>query len=83
MPSSHEAVWMQHVTRELNLLTIMAIHGNLCLALRHPANRGPSTQLVAAVVRQLGEVLVARGALTAAELAEVYAVEAKEDGFGG
>jgi len=83
MPTLDETVWRQRVTLDLNLLTIMAIHGNLCLALRHPANSGPSTQLVAAVVRQLGEVLVARRALTAAELAEVYAVEAKADGFGG
>jgi len=80
MPHSDEAVWMQRITLELNLLTIMALHGNLCLALRHPANRGPSTHLVAAVVRQLGEVLLARGALTAAELADVYAVEAEEGG---
>lgn len=83
MPNLDETVWRQHVTLELNVLTVMAIHGNLCLALRHPANRGPSTRLVAAVVHQLGELLVARGALTAAELAEVYAVETEEGGFRG
>ena len=83
MPTLDETVWRKHVTLELSLLTVMAVHGNLCLALRHPANRGPSTRLVVALVRQLGEFLVARGALTAAELAEVYAVESAEGGFRG
>jgi len=48
MPTLDETVWRQHVTLELSVLTVMAMHGNLCLALRHTATRGPSTQLVAA-----------------------------------
>ena len=63
MPTLDETVWRKQVTLDLSLLTVMAVHGNLCLALRHPANRCPSTRLVVALVRQLGEFLVARGTL--------------------
>jgi hypothetical protein len=56
-------------------LTWMAVHGNLCLALRHPANSGPSRKLIENFVRQLGENLVENGVLTAAELAEVQRTE--------
>jgi len=83
MPNLDPQLWLQRVTLEGDLLTWLAVHGYLCLALRHPAMTGPSRHLVAAVVRQLGEVLVARGALTAAELAEVSRGEAADDGFPG
>lgn len=55
----------------------MAVHGNLCLALRHPSNTGPSRLLVQDFVGQLGQHLVAVGILTPSELAEVQRVEAE------
>lgn len=56
-------------------ITWMAIHGNLCLALRHPSNTGPSRLLVKEFLNQLGQHLVGVGVLTPAELAEVQRTE--------
>jgi hypothetical protein len=53
--------------------------GNLCLALRHPANRGPSRQLIEEFVRELGQNLVDNGVLTATELAEAQRVEREDE----
>lgn len=62
-------------------LTWMAVHGYLCLGLRHPATRGsthPSHAVVQDFVEALGEHLVDVGLLTADELALVQRVEADE-----
>lgn len=59
-------------------LTLMAVHGNLCLALRHPMNRGESRVLVVQFVKSLGEYLVHVGALTEEQLVAVQQLEAEE-----
>ncbi len=56
----------------------MAIHGNLCLALRHAGNRGSSRAMVERFVRALGDNLVENGVLTAEELAQAQRVEIEE-----
>lgn len=49
----------------------MAVHGNLCLALRHPQNTGPSrVHGIEGFVCHLGKLLVEHGILTAEELAQ-------------
>jgi len=58
----------------------MAVHGNLCLALRHPSNTGPSRQIVIRFVRALGHRLVTHGVLTAEELRVAQRVEIDEAG---
>jgi len=60
---------------EASGLLWMAIHGNLCLALRHPANLGPSRELVLGFVKNLGRLLVEWGVLTEAQLAAAQKVE--------
>lgn len=60
----------------------MAVHGNLCLALRHPSNRGPSTRAVETFVRALGARLVEEGLLTEDELRDAEKLERQEGGFG-
>lgn len=56
----------------------MAMHGALCLALRHPQFRGPSRELVVSTVKQLGKYLVDNGILTANQLAAAESLEVKE-----
>lgn len=56
--------WQQTVLLQVDLLTAMAIHGNLLLSLRHPANNGMSRVCVEAAVRTLGLLLIEAGALT-------------------
>jgi hypothetical protein len=65
----------QRVMVEVDLLTWMAVHGNLLLALRHPHNVGLSGQRVQDFVCELGEMLVKEGLLSRAELDHVMKVE--------
>jgi hypothetical protein len=65
-------------TVKANLLTWITVHGNLCLALRHPQNRGPSRKLAVDFVKALGKALVEWGALTPEQLEDAERVEAEE-----
>jgi hypothetical protein len=56
----------------------MAVHGTLCLGLRHPAYTGPSRELVLRFTKRLGRDLVAWGCLTEEELAVVNKTEQQE-----
>jgi len=62
------------------LLTWLAVHGNLCLALRHPSNRGASRAWVIAFVKALGQHLVDVGVITAQELQAAQKLEIEEGG---
>jgi hypothetical protein len=66
---------LERATLDASLLEWMAVHGNLCLALRHPNNSGGSRALVAKVVDQISKLLVERGLLTQAEIDAATAVE--------
>jgi hypothetical protein len=59
-------------------LTLLAVHGNLCLALRHPQNRGPGRAHVVAFTQSLGQWLVNAGVLTPEQLVEAQQLEAAE-----
>src|SRR5574341_1216905 len=60
----------------------MAIHGYLCLALRHPGFQGaeahPSRAIAEDFVAAIGDKLVEVGLLTPDELAQAQQVEAEE-----
>lgn len=64
-----------------DLFTWMAVHGNLCLALRHPSNVGGSRQIVEEFVRALGARLVEEGLLSADELRDAEKLERQEGGL--
>lgn len=59
-------------------ISILAMHGALCLALRHPQFIGPSRQLVVNITKQLGKYLVDEGLLTPEQLQEAQQLEAEE-----
>ena len=61
-----------------NTLTAMAVHGALCLALRHPQFRGQSREFVVEFTKSLGEWLVTAGALTPEQLVNAQQLEARE-----
>jgi hypothetical protein len=67
------------VTIELALGDVVAGHGFLCLALRHPAVQGSETHAqVDEIAEQLGELLVAAGVMTEEALERARRVEADE-----
>ena len=69
---------LELVVVEESLFVWMAIHGNLCLALRHPENRGLSARYMEDFVRKLGRLLVEKGVMTQAELDQAWALELQE-----
>lgn len=62
-------------TVEAQALTWMAVHGNLCLALRHPDNRGASRERMITIIKDLGKLLVDSGFMTQAEMADAMHYE--------
>jgi hypothetical protein len=79
-PESSEEFWLgvRNIPLQSNYITLMAVHGALCLALRHPQFRGSSRQFVVAFTKSLGEWLAHAGALTPAQLREAERLEARE-----
>jgi len=67
---------------ESRLVTWLAVHGYLCMALRHPALQDvtahPSRGVVQSFVDELGELLVLNDVLTPEELQESVRLEERE-----
>ena len=70
----------ERATVEASLWQV-AVHGNLCLALRHPGNQGETRALVVSIVHQLAKLLVERGILTQEEMDYATKVEQNEHGL--
>ena len=77
MPPVNPEFWRKEVTINLNVITLMAVHGNLLLALRHPQNIGESRDLIIDFCKQIGEELVLLGAMAPEQLNEAYRVESE------
>jgi len=56
----------------------LTVHGYLCLALRHPKNRGPSREHLVKFVKRLGRVLVEWRVLTEEQLRHIEKVEVEK-----
>jgi len=65
-----------------NQLTWLAVHGNICLALRHPQNKGASRRLVEKFVKELGNKLVEWKVITQQELEATEKLEQEESPHG-
>ena len=53
----------------------LAVHGNLCLSLRHPRNTGPSRKMVEHMVYAIEQALLVAGVLDQTDIDEVHGVE--------
>lgn len=74
--NSNPKFWMRDVLVRLNVITLMAVHGNLLLALRHPMNIGESREMVVKFTKDLGDELVLLGAFRPEQLIAAYQEEA-------
>ncbi len=61
---------------DVTALELLALHGQLCLALRHPGNTGASRAVAEAWVESIEALLVDAGALTPALVTVIHQVEA-------
>lgn len=66
------------VSVNATVLTWLTVHGNLCLSLRHPQNRGESRALCIDVVRMLSKLIVEAGVMTQAEMDQANRLELQE-----
>ncbi len=71
------------VAIEFSMLGVLSIHGNLCLALRHPQNAGASRQIVVDIIQHLAAIIVARGIMTPLEMEHATRLEAQAMGRSG
>lgn len=78
MPDLSPDKLLELVLVEESLFVWMAIHGNLCLALRHPANRGASRHYIESFCTKLGQLLIEKGVFTAEEIAAAQVLEQEE-----
>lgn len=72
------AFWMKEseITFLFKTINLMALHGFLCLALRHPGTKDHSCRpAIEGLVKQIGKVLVDLGALSPEQLAEIQKTE--------
>jgi hypothetical protein len=76
-----EALTSLHLL-ETSGLVWLAVHGSLCLALRHPGFTGEARDMVLNFTKTLGQALVDCGALTEQDLALVEQVEQQENPHG-
>lgn len=70
--TNNEELLKKEVPVHLSLIALLAIHGNLCLALRHPENNGASARIAAQVMHSIGIRLVEEGVLSEEELQGAY-----------
>jgi len=56
-------------------IEVLAIQGNLVLALRHPENQGPLRVVVLGILESLTEILLREGVITAEFLKKMQADE--------
>jgi hypothetical protein len=76
------AFWEQDIALHVPLYVALAMHGHLCLALRHPGTRDTESRpMVVRAVKRLGQLFVEQGALTSDELAAIERLEAEEGGL--
>lgn len=70
--------WLKNINVETDVVSLLAVHGNLLLALRHPENTGLSRRYVVGFVKWAGECLVSIGAISRKTLIYTYRVEAEQ-----
>lgn len=63
------------VVVEMNVLEWMAIHGNVCLGLRHPKNTGPSRMCAEKFLSVIEDALLMTGVFNTKMIQEIHKVE--------
>ncbi len=63
--------FLTHLRVELTALQMLTVHGNLCLALRHPENLGSSRRFCIEAVHALEKVLQEEGVLDEEDIRKI------------
>lgn len=74
-PVPSAEILREHITIDLSVDQLITIHGNLCLALRHPGNNGECRKMALSIVKQFGDILVDVKALDQEQLKVIERTE--------
>lgn len=64
--------WNKDITITLPAFQWLGIHGNTCLGLRHPENKGPSRALVISFLIKLEGMLLEESLLTPEDISYIH-----------
>ena len=67
----------KRVCLDFSILDLVAIHGNICLGLRHPDNTGPLRQIAANVIDTIEQIFKDTG-MEDDVIAEIHKVESEK-----
>jgi hypothetical protein len=65
----------ERIAIEFSMIEVLSIHGNLCLALRHPQNAGAARQTALDIVAHLSKIIVHWGVMTQVEMDQATRME--------
>lgn len=65
----------KHISIQLPAISWLAVHGNLCLALRHPENIGPSRTLAKSAILTIEAALLALDIMDQEDIEKVHRTE--------
>ena len=63
---------------KISLLQLMAVHGAICLGLRHPQMKGPSRAIILQFVKTAEDKFVESGLMKPEHIRIIHAVEEEE-----
>ena len=63
---------------QMSALHLLAVHGNVCLGLRHPNNKGPNRQLALEFINYAEQKLKAAGLINDQDIEEIHRIEWEE-----
>jgi hypothetical protein len=67
---------------QMSAFHLLAIHGNVCLGLRHPKNTGPNRQLAIEFINYAESKLKAAGIINDKDIKRIHKLEQKESPHG-
>ena len=76
-PLSPQSNAQKRVCLDFSILDLVAIHGNICLGLRHPDNTGTTSQIAYNVVTTIEKIFKETG-MENDVIAEIHKVESEE-----
>jgi hypothetical protein len=76
-PLSPQINAQKRVCLDFSILDLVAIHGNICLGLRHPDNTGPLRQIAANVIDTIEQIFKDTG-MEDDVIAEIHKVESEK-----
>jgi len=74
--------WEEIIELRMSALHLLAVHGNVCLGLRHPTNTGPNRKLALEFLGYSEQKLKSAGLINDEDIENIHKVEQEESPHG-